>query len=294
MMSSSLVSVVMPTYNRADFIEQAIDSVLEQSYKNIELFVIDDGSTDGTKVLLDKYESDPRFNYIYQPNQGQSVARNHGIKLSSGEYLSFVDSDNAWFLDKLEKLVTVAESHAGFDIFYGDGVSIDVNGDEITRLNMPRFSGKITKHLLQDNCVSFNTTLVRKKCFDEMGGFNEKDRFAEDYELWLRFSTRYQFMYIPELLAYYRVMEDQISSDKETRFASNKALVEMFLEKFPDAASQSEINEGWCRFYVRNGRYLAQSGELKQAFGAYLKALKYKPFGLPPWRAIARLIIKRS
>ena len=117
MMSSSLVSVVMPTYNRADFIEQAIDSVLQQSYKNIELFVIDDGSTDGTKVLLEKYESDPRFNYIYQQNQGQSVARNHGIKLSSGEYLSFVDSDNAWFLDKLEKLLTVAEAHAGFDIF---------------------------------------------------------------------------------------------------------------------------------------------------------------------------------
>ena len=126
-----LVTIITPTYNRAAFLPQAIDGVLAQTYRNFELIVVDDGSTDSTQEMMEGYAEDPRVRYFYQPNQGQSVARNWGLEEARGEYICFLDSDNAWFPDKLEKSLNAFRENPDVDVIYGDYVEIDKAGVEL-------------------------------------------------------------------------------------------------------------------------------------------------------------------
>lgn len=289
-----LVSVVIPTFNRKCFLGEAIESVLNQSYKNVEMLVVDDGSTDNTSELMVAYASNPQIRYFRQENQGQSVARNLALTHAKGDFICFLDSDNRWLPEKLEKSLRVFAQRPEVGVVYGDIITIDEQGQEVTRQNMTRHSGRITKYLFRDNCVSMNTSMTRRICFDEMGGMEQGRRAADDYELWLRLSVRYEFFYLPEFLAEYRVMADQISSNKDRRFQSNEEIMRNFTKKFPDALPDAELREGWCRFYTRKGRYYASSGRLREALGEYRKALSYSLFDRAPWRALARLAVLRS
>lgn len=294
MSSNPLVSVITPTFNRADYLPYAVESVLSQSVPDFELIVIDDGSTDGTAELMERYLADSRIRYLKQENQGQSVARNRGIAEARGQFICFLDSDNAWVSTKLETSLKAFEEHPEADIVYGDFITIDGEGHELGVNRMARYSGRITPQLLRDNFVSMNTTMTRKRCFDEMGGFDSADRLAEDYGLWLRFSTRYQFLYVPAVLGYYRVMENQISSDKESRFRANEQLVQGFLKAFPSAVTRGEARRGLSYFFIRKGRYEYSSGQRRQAFRSLLRSLSKDPFWMGPWRFAVKMLLTSS
>lgn len=288
------VSVITPTYNRAKFLGMAIDSVLGQTYSDLEHIVIDDGSTDDTESIIDRYRGDARLRFARQTNSGQAVARNVGLRMARGEFICFLDSDNLWKLDKLERQVRLMDENPKVDIVYGDLDTIDEEGTiDVSAKQMKRYSGRITKQLLIDNFVSFNTAMTRRRCFDEMGGLNESVRAGDDYDLWLRFSARYEFLYVPEIFAQYRVMRDQISSDKEKRFASNKATIERFLAANPGLISQDQQRYVWSRYYVRRGRQRASVGRLKDGIADVMTALKFKPLSKNSWRALARLALLR-
>lgn len=293
-MTHPLVSIITPTYNRVDYIIQAIESVLAQTYPYFEMIIVDDGSTDNTKSVIEPFLQDARISYFYQENQRQSVARNKGLDVANGDYICFLDSDNYWFSDKLEKSFAAFSTNPEADIVYGDIVTVDEQGQEMTRDNMPRYSGKITRFLLRDNYVSMNTAMVRKKCFEEMGGLDPSCEVADDYEMWLRFSAKFTYLYISEYLTYYRVMKDQISSNKDKRFKFNEQIVRNFQKRFPDVVNSAIFCEGWCHFYTRKGRCYAQQGQLCIAWKSYFKALQNKPFSIVPWRALARLVILRK
>lgn len=287
-----LISIVTPTYNREAFLAEAIQSVIDQTYENFELIIVDDGSTDGSEVLVQRYvQEDSRIRYFKQHNQGQSVARNRGIQESRGEFVCFLDSDNKWFPDKLEVSVKAFADNSSVDIVYGNNVTISETGAELSRSNMPRHSGMITERLLADNFISMNTTMVRKHCFDTLGAFNERDRLAEDYELWLRLSTQFRFLYVPHYFGYYRVMDDQISTDKEARFSANEQIIHSFLEQFPDALTRKQKRAGLCRFYLRKARYLSATGQRRRCFSALRRAFGLDPFWLGPWRTTARVVM---
>ena len=294
MSSNPLVSVITPTFNRADYLPFAVESVLSQSVSDFELIVIDDGSTDGTAELMERYLADSRIRYLKQENQGQSVARNRGIAEARGQFICFLDSDNAWVSTKLENSLKAFEEHPEADIVYGDFITIDGEGHEHGVNRMARYSGRITPQLLRDNFVSMNTTMTRKRCFDEMGGFDSADRLAEDYGLWLRFSTRYQFLYVPAVLGYYRVMENQISSDKESRFRANEQLVQSFLKAYPSAVTRGEARRGLSYFFIRKGRYEYSSGQRRQAFRSLLRSLSKDPFWMGPWRFAVKMLLTSS
>lgn len=286
-----LISIITPTYNREAFLPAAIESVLAQSYKEFELIIVDDGSTDNSRELINTYaEKDSRVRYLYQENQRQSVARNYALSIAKGDFICFLDSDNYWPHDKLEKSLKAFEQYPDADIVYGDCITIDEQGSELHRNNMCRYSGKIAALLLKDNFVSMNTTMTRRKCFNEMGGMSGKRRVADDYDLWLKFSARYRFQYIPEFLAYYRVMENQISSNKKLRFETNENIILDFLAAYPDAVNEQEKKAGLTAFYTRKARHYAASDK-KEAYSAIRTALGINPFSLGVWRSFAKIVV---
>lgn len=287
-----LVTIITPTYNRSEFILEAVESVIKQSYPHFEFLIVDDGSTDNTVELLQPYLKDERVRLFQQENRGQSVARNVALADAAGEFICFLDSDNYWPLDKLESQIRIFEKHPEVDVLYGDNVIINEQGKEISRKNMSRYSGRIAARMIQDNCVAMNTTMARRRCFDEMGGMSGKRRVADDYDLWLRFSARYEFRYEPEYWAWYRVMEDQISSDKTQRFKVNEAIIHDFRREYPEALSTRDFDKGFAHFYIRKGRYLGATGEKAAGLKEIVKALKYAPAESNVWRALFAVALK--
>lgn len=288
------VSVVTPTYNRARFLPDAVASVLAQTYDDLELIIVDDGSSDETREVLEPYLADRRVRYFYQENQGQSHARNLALKQATGDFIAFLDSDDLWAPDKLEKQLAVLCADSEVDIVHGDEAIIDENGEVISLEKMRRYSGRITRYLLADNSVSITTALVRRRCFDEMGGFDTSVGVADDYELWLRFSARYCYHYEPGIVASYRVMADQISSDKRRRFAANERIIREFLARYGEVLSTRERRWGLARFYCRKARYLARAGERGRAMGALARAFTNSPLDLVVWKALFRVMVPQQ
>jgi len=287
-----LVSIITPTYNRADFISEAVESVLVQSYPDFELLIVDDGSEDNTSEVLGPYLNDSRIKLFRQENQGQSVARNLALAEAKGEFICFLDSDNYWPKEKLEQQVRLFEKHPETDVLYGDNVIINEEGRELSRKNMSRYSGSIARQMIKDNCVAMNTTMARRKCFDEMGGMSGKRRVADDYDLWLRLSAKYIFRYEPEYWAWYRVMEDQISSDKTRRFKVNEEIIRDFRRDYPDALSIKEFDRGFAHFHLRKGRYLGSAGRKAEGIKEIGKAIRYAPLEYTVWRSFFAVLLK--
>lgn len=287
------VSIVTPTYNRGKFIEASVMSVLEQTVPDWELLIVDDGSTDNTLQILEPYLDDPRIRYFYQSNQGQSVARNVAIQHARANCIGFLDSDDIWFPNKLKQQLAIFESNPDVHIVHGDEVTIDEQGHEVSRKNMQRYSGRITPQLMADNCVSITTALVRRECLLTMGSFDTRYGVADDYELWLRLSARYTFHYEPGEVAGYRVMADQISTDKRRRFAANERIIHDFLAAHPSSLSDSERRIGLARFYARKARYFASAGDRWTALRAVCKAIYRMPLNPIGWRALYRVLNPR-
>jgi glycosyltransferase involved in cell wall biosynthesis len=289
----TLVSVILPTYNRVDYLPFAIESVLNQTHANLELHIIDDGSTDATSELVSAYKDDRIF-YRYQKNQGQSVARAAGLNNARGAYICFLDSDDLMKPGKLERQIQLMEENPDYHVIYGENEIIDETGRvQAQARTIRRHSGNIMKELLAFNFIEFETAMIRRLCFDEMGGPNINTRVADDYEMFLKFSTRYKFLYVPEIFAQYRVMASQISSNKDQRFQSNHTILSNFFKLYPELVDTDTIDYTWCRFYTNRGRYQASVGKLKPAFLDYLTAIRYKPFSKHPWRALLKLILLR-
>lgn len=216
-MLSPQVTVIIPTYNRAHLVKDAVESVLNQTYQDFELIVIDDGSTDNTREVLAVYKD--KLTYIYQDNQGRSSARNHGIKLGIGEYIAFLDSDDVWFPDKLERQVPVLES-APPDVVLVHGYKCIV--DENLQ-PLPGWELKLRKsytlaekgeetyeNYLYFNCIFTSTILVRKTTIIEIDGYDASIGSLEDFDLYLRLLLKgYNFAFISEpSLIKYRWHED--------------------------------------------------------------------------------------
>jgi len=289
-----LVSVIMPTYNRESFLRLAIDSVLNQTYPFLELHIIDDGSKDGTRSLVGSYR-DERIKYLYQENRGQSAARNNGIKNARGAFICFLDSDNLWKNDKLEKQTSLMTLHPECNILYGENEIIDESGRVVGSGNpVPRYSDDVMLQLLQNNFITFNTAMIRRCCFQEMGGFNENTRAGEDYELFLKFSTRYRFLYIPDILASYRIMDNRISSDYEKVFEANRRILTDFLDTYGKSLQPATIRRVWSRYFTSRGRHKAAAGRYAQAFADYCRAIRYRPANRQSWRALLKLILLRG
>lgn len=183
------VSVIIPTYNRAKTLKEAIDSVLSQRYADLELIVVDDGSTDETREIILSYL--PYLNYLYQEHRGVSTARNKGITHARGDYFAFLDSDDLWLPDKLCLQMKFMEDHPEALICYTEEIWIRKGVRVNPMKKHKKYSGMIFRHCLPLCIVSPSSVLIARSLIDEVGGFDEEFELCEDYDLWLRISARY-------------------------------------------------------------------------------------------------------
>jgi glycosyltransferase involved in cell wall biosynthesis len=207
---SPKVSVIVPTYNRADLLERALHSIVSQTYQDFELIVVDDGSTDKTSKVM---ESFPKAQYLsMKTNSGVSKARNAGLALAKGELICFLDSDDLWNEKKIQIQTHWLENNMGSQVCYTDEIWIR-NGVRVNPMNRHRkYSGDIFLHCLGLCIVSPSSVMIRAKLFDEIGNFDESLPACEDYDLWLRIAAKYSFHFIEEpLIVKYGGHADQLS-----------------------------------------------------------------------------------
>ncbi|MCX8111401.1 MAG: glycosyltransferase [Syntrophorhabdaceae bacterium] len=206
-----MVSVIITTYNRRNFLKDAVKSVLNQDYHNKEIIVIDDGSTDRSYEIV----RDLPVRYIYQPNKGISSARNTGITISKGEYIAFLDVDDRWLKGKLSTQIE-AMSKTGYLISYTDEIWLR-NGKRINQKARHRkYSGYIFERCLPLCIISPSSVLIKREVFSHIGFFDESLPVCEDYDMWLRISSRYPILFIDKpLIIKNGGHEDQLSKKYE-------------------------------------------------------------------------------
>jgi len=211
-----VVSVIIPTYNRANWLKKSVQSVLDQTLNNIEIIIINNYSIDDTLETINAF-NDNRIRIINFKNEGIIArSRNQGIIQSSGKYIAFLDDDDLWCPDKLELQVNYIESHPEFDLVYSDALIIDGNENRKDLLINPNLAkeGDIFLDLLFRNFIPNITILMKREIIELVGLINEDKSImsAEDYEYWLRASLKSKFGYINRPLALYRVHDENVSS----------------------------------------------------------------------------------
>lgn len=218
-MNYNLVTVIITTYNRADFIKKTLDSIGNQTYKNIEIIVVDDGSSEEIALKIkDICLEFSKCKYYWKSNTGQADSRNFGIKKAKGEFIGFCDDDDYWVLDKLQKQITLLENYNSFDIVTGDIGFVDKEGTVLDSIKSHRGynHGRVFEHLLTHNRTSSVTPLLRKNVFEKTGLFNPKFTIAEDWDFWRRASYYHAFYAQNEIMAYVRIHGGNMTYKQET------------------------------------------------------------------------------
>jgi glycosyltransferase involved in cell wall biosynthesis len=199
------VSVVIPAYNSIAYLPETIASVLQQTFTDFEILIVDDGSTDQTVAWANQI-TDSRVQVIPQPNQGVSVARNTGILHAQGDYVAFLDADDLWEANKLEQQVRYLDTHPDIGWVHSWVSLIDAQSQPVGKLLSSLAEGQIWKTLIVRNTIACCSVMVRRSCFSIAGLFDPQIRSAEDWELWIRLAFHYPIGLIKEPLARYRVL----------------------------------------------------------------------------------------
>jgi glycosyltransferase involved in cell wall biosynthesis len=275
-MSASLVSVIIPNYNYARFLPEAIDSVLGQTYPNVEIIVVDDGSTDNSEEVLKGYGE--RLRWFRQSNRGVSAARNYGIEQSRGELLAFMDADDMWRPEKLERQVRMFENPAVGMVYCGLQY-ISTEG-ELLGQNLSGRSGQVLKGvaLLQPPGVpaSGSSALISRACFDKVGLFDTALSTSADWDMWRRIACHYEIAIVPEPLVLYRLHGSAMHRNVEL---FERDMLRAFSSMFEDPAA-SQIHP--LKRHCYGNLYLTLSGSYLHA-GQWRKSVKYALRSIYTW-----------
>ena len=270
------ISVIITTFNRRDYIDRAVRSVMEQSYPADEIVFVDDGSTDGTDEVVQ--QQFPRIRYIRQDNCGISSARNLGIEQSSGNWIAFLDVDDEWLPQKLERQVSALETNRVYRICYTNEIWIRrgrrVNPKKIHQ----KFGGDIFEKCLPRCIISPSSVIIHRELFHRFGHFDTNLPACEDYDLWLRICTFLPVLYLDEpLILKYGGHEDQLSrkfwgmdrfrikalekivADNRVDKAKRAAAVRMLLEKidvYLTGARKRKKKEDVAVYEEKKSRYI--------------------------------------
>lgn len=270
------ISIIMPVYNRQETIKNSIFCILNQSYTNFELIIVDDASTDNTSAIILSFEDERIKHIVLNKNVGAAAARNIGIRQSKGDWISFQDSDDYWEPDKLRKQVELINDRSP-SIIFSSFIRYKYGSEEyIPRgrkyVNLPK-EGNLHNQLLLGNFIATPTVLIPKTFLEKVGGFNEQMPRFQDWELWLRLSAYYPFIWIDEPLVRVHYTENSISSDMSKMIRGYELIWNLHKKMFVDAGPEYA-----AQFLFSYGHNLSLAGDTRKGRRMLFQSMKYYLF----------------
>jgi glycosyltransferase involved in cell wall biosynthesis len=279
------VSVVIPTFNYAQYVTYAVQSVLNQSVSDFEIILVDDGSTDNTQAVLAPFQ--PHIRYIYQDNRGLAAARNTGIRAAAGEYIAFLDSDDWWLPTKLERQVALLDRRDELGLVYCDFCwQYDETGTVVRSPQRGWFrSGFVFADLLVQNFIQTPTPIVRSQVFNAVGLFDESLPAREDWDMWLRIAARFEIAFVDEVLAIYRFHSRNMSRNYRLTYKCELQVFSKAVTSFPELTEQAGChkNRRLAELELGLGKELWLAGECADARRRYWRAARANPWQIQPY-----------
>lgn len=297
------VSVLIPCYNAEKFIFSTVSSVLNQTYQDFEIIIVNDGCHDNTENIVKSF-NDSRIVYIYQENAGPSAARNKGIKNASGDYIAFLDADDFWYPEKLKKQMKVFDENPNINIVYNATITEE---EGTLKTHIDKYRNYPTKedfmrYLLCNMFTISSSVVIKKSALYEAGLFNEDIKPAEDWDLWMRLAKNHNFYYIDEVLV--KLFRPQTSLSRSGSIDNMKKNHLAILDKFFNIPENNKLyekmkGEAYAHQYFMFGLALFYQNRSNPPIPEILKNLyinfKYSPFyaikRVGHFRFLARFII---
>lgn len=281
-----VISVIIPTFNRAHLLGQAVRSVLDQQFESLEIIIVDDGSTDETPMVVAEMGSSVR--YVRQDNKGAAAARNVGVELAKGQYIAFLDSDDLFLPEKLRMQSAVLASDPDVGMVYARALVMDESGVVLSRQWGGDLSGAIYPRMLfmHDSFITTPTVMVRAEVLRQVGGFDESMTVCEDLDLWRRIARRYRVIHLLQPLAVIR----ERTSEAFNASAMVKARTTYYEKAFaedPSLAAALKIPL-FAEMYYCYGRAAYLSGQSADALDLLREAVRLEPFRLRNIRLLLR------
>jgi len=305
------VSVIIPAYNGARYICECIESVLNQTYRHFEIIVIDDGSTDNTREVLEPYIRNSSIRYFYQDNAGPGAARNFGIKYAQGSYISFCDQDDWYEKDSLEHRLNLYEKHPELGLVCSDFLTAFMTNDynevvygesyvkelnlleripnaciETKEKNVYIFNMNVFPEMILAPFVWIGTMMIHKEVFDKVGIFDEKLRWSADTDIQIRISRNYSIGFLNTSTAFYR---EHGSNMCQSQYSLYNDQIKCHL-KFLDPcwglqeSDKRRIRQNLSEWYFRKGRLLIGTKDHFRSMKDFLKGIRYNPLSLSRYR----------
>lgn len=294
MSSPPAISVVIPAYNAAQYLSEAIESVLSQTHQDFELIVVDDGSTDGTEDVVQRYGD--RVGYLRQENRGPGAAKNLGIKNSRGSLIATLDADDRWLPDKLEKQREYMQSHSEVGLVYSNCSTFDSNGimtEAYDGTHRKVYRGQVFDKLLLKNFIASITVMIRRECLERVGLFPEHLKISEDWHLWLRLAKEYQVGYISDPLAMYRWQTQSLTWNYAASYPYRLRVLEEIENLYRDyfQTRQRLIRRARGGVLMRYGYALFNAGDFKNSRDKYIRSIRENPFQFRSYLYLAGLLV---
>lgn len=289
------VTIVIPVFNAEHFISEALSSIREQTLRDVEVLVVDDGSTDATVSKAESFSDSLNLTIERQANMGPAAARNTGIRRACGRYCAFLDADDLMLPERLAAQVALLEADSDLGLVYTDLMTFNERG--IIHRTRRAFSepcgGIVIDQLLLDNFITTSTVMAPKTRLIDAGLFNEDRRVCEDYELWLRMAVRWKMGFIDQPLVSYRRSPGSLSNDKLATGRHALEVIEAFWREHPDyRLTHPQIyRRSLARHMAASGAAALTQGKRSTAIQYLLRSLGRDPTILTTWKWLAKAMI---
>ena len=281
-MSAPRVSVVIPAYNNAAYTTETVESVLAQTYRDFELIVVDDGSTDHTREAMAAYAD--RIQYVYKENGGACRARNLGLGRARGKLVACLDCDDLWLPDHLERSVAALEARQDQAMVFGPSYLIDGEGRKIGVTNYKFDLDRAYVDLLHENFIVAPSVVMRRACLERVGPFDERIFIPADWDLWLRLARQYPIGYIDAPTAQYRMVSNYTLRHVEQYVDETQYVLAKHLDG--DAIDQALHRKIKSRFNINYATLYREKGDMGEARLRLRQAIKSDPSS---WAAYGHL-----
>jgi glycosyltransferase involved in cell wall biosynthesis len=274
-MSCPLVSVIIPTHNRASLIGQTLDSVARQTFRDFEVIIVDDGSTDDTAKLV--RNRDETYRYVYQEQRGASAARNLAVREARGQLVAFLDSDDLWLPEFLGEVVGAIQVQPDAALGYSDFRTMDAYGRILRGHRKRQHGGRVTSKLFASIFIHTSCVVAKREVILDGGGFDVRLEATEDYDLWLRLSLKYPFVSVPKPLCLRRTHNGSLSRNGNVNNLRRKAqLLEDFYARHGDGTIPADLaRRRLAQTYFTAAKANARSRNFTESANLLRRSMQY-------------------